>query len=85
MPLDTLPNIGEGLGLNRGTLNVLRWRHKDTFPQPRRYTGRNKGVSLYDVSEVEAWYVARSFQPIPKRGADRQPRKRRSSHQSNPN
>lgn len=81
---NTLPAISEGLGLHRNSLGVLFKRvdargEGSTRPQPVDYYGPGKGVAVYDVAEVEAWYVARQFVPIPKRGPDKQPRRRRSA------
>jgi hypothetical protein len=82
MKQDTLPAISEGLGLHRNTLGVVMGRadrRGDARPKPVSYLGRNDGVAIYDVEEVEAWYVARSFAPVPSRGPDKAPRKRRVS------
>ena len=79
---NTLPAISLELGLHRNSLSVLFGRidkrGKDR-PQPAAHYGPGKGVSVYDVDEVIAWYVARSFEPMPKRGPDKKPRKRRTA------
>jgi hypothetical protein len=56
--LATLPTISAGLGLNRKTLSVIKTRHAD-FPKPVAHFGIKGSLHLYDVLEVEAWYVAR--------------------------
>lgn len=79
---NTLPGISRGLGLHRNSLQTLFARcdeRGDARPQPVAHFGESGGVAVYDVEEVEAWYVARSFAPVPKRGPDKQPRKRRTA------
>lgn len=79
MAQNTLPAISVGLGLNRNTLGVVFARADERGqprPQPVGAYGANGGVAIYDVEEVEAWYVARSFKPVPVRGPDKKPRKR---------
>jgi hypothetical protein len=80
--INTLPAISLSLGLHRNTLSVLFGRadkRGEARPQPFSHYGANGGVAIYDVDEVSAWYVARSFDPKPKRGADKQPRKRQTA------
>lgn len=81
MAQNTLPAISKGLGLHRNSLHVLFGRcdeRGDDRPQPVAHYGANDGVAIYNVEEVEAWYAARSFEPVPKRGPDKQPRTRRA-------
>jgi hypothetical protein len=56
--LATLPTISAGLSLNRKTLSVIKSRHPD-FPKPVAAFGPKGTLHLYDVLEVEAWYIAR--------------------------
>lgn len=85
--LDTLRAIGNGLGLNPNTLSVIFARCDEAGedrPQPSQYVGPNKGIALYDVLEVEAWYLARHIANPRTRGQDKTPRKTTTSPQPPP-